>query len=168
MPDPNKPYFVIVRYSEKLIKDKEVTFSFDEKGDEKLNNKTCKIVSLAGHKYQFNGESEKSLRVNINSAMEKSSTGSNVLINFDKDFERKYNDLLVINNLSNFYGKQYGSDSGLSGGAFPGIVISCVFSLILIGLLVFCFRNKESPPTIQENVMQIYSSNSNAENVWLI
>ena len=168
VPDPNKPYFEIVGYSEKSIKDKEVIFSFDEKGDGKLNNATCKMVSLDGNKYQFNCESQKSLRVNINSAMGKSSTGANVLLNFDKDSEGKYNDLWVINNLSNFYGKQYGSDSGLSGGAIAGIVISCVFGLILIGFLVFCCRNKESSPPIQETVMHIYSSNSNAENVWLI
>ena len=37
MPDPNKPYFEIVGYSEKSIKDKEVIFSFDENGDGKLN-----------------------------------------------------------------------------------------------------------------------------------
>ena len=165
VPDPNKPYFEIVGYSEKSIKDKEVIFSFDKKGDGKLNNVACEILSLAGNKYQFNCESEKSLRVNINNAMGKSSTGANVLLNFDKDYEGKYNDILVINNLSNFYGKQYGSDSVLSGGAIAEFVISCVFGLILIGLLIFCCRNKESSPPIQETVMQIYSSNSNAENV---
>lgn len=165
VPDPNKPYFEIVGYSETPIKDKEVTFSFDEKGNGILKNVTCEVLPLVDNKYQFNCESEKSLRANINSAMGKSPNGINVLLNFDKDAEGKYNDLLVVNNLSNFYGKQYYSNAGLSGAAIAGIVIACVSALILIGLFAFCCKNKVNPHPINETVMQIYSSNSNADNI---
>ena len=167
VPDPNKPYFEIVGYSDRTINDNEVTFSFDEKGNGKLKNVTCSVVPLSTNerRYQFNCETEKSLKVNINSAMGKSSSGTNVLLNFDKDSEGNYNDLLVVNNLNNFYGKQYGSSAGLSGGAIAGIVIACVCALIAIGLLAFCCKNKGNPPPMQETVMQIYSSNSNADNI---
>ena len=167
VPNSNKPYFEIVGYSDSIINDNEVTFSFDEKGDGKLKNVTCAVVPLSVNdkKYQFNCETEKSLRVNINSAMGKSSNGINVLLNFDKDAEGDYNDLLIINNQNNFYGNRYGSSEGLSGGAIAGIVIACVCALILIGLLAFCCKNKGNPPPIQETVMQIYSSNSNADNI---
>ena len=161
MPDPNKPSFEIVGYSQTPIDDEEVTFSFDEKGDGQLKNVTCKVVSLSQEKYQFNCETDKSLRVNINGAMGKSSSGKNVLLSFDKDAKGNYNDLLVINNPSNFYGKQYSSSAGLSGGAIAGIVIACVCALIAIGLISFFFTNKGNPAPMQETVMQMYSSNSN-------
>ena len=166
IPDPNKPYFEIVGNADKTIDGNEVTFSFDEKGDGKLKNVTCAVVPLNGNnRYQFNCETEKSLRVNINNAMGKASSGNNVLLNFDKDEEGNFNDLLVVNNLNNFYGKQYGSSTGLSGGAIAGIVIACVCALIMIGLLAFCCRGKGNPPPMQETAMQIYSSNSNPDNI---
>ena len=166
IPDPNKAYFEIVGNADRSIDSNEVNFSFDEKGDGNLKNVTCAVVPLNNNnRYQFNCETEKSLRVNINNAMGKASSGDNVLLIFDKDQEGNVNDLLVVNNLNNFYGKQYGSSAGLSGGAIAGIVIACVCALIMIGLLAFCCRNKGTPPPMQETVMQIYSSNSNADNI---
>lgn len=166
VPDPYKNYFEIVGNADRTINGNEVTFSFDEKGDGKLKNVTCAVVPLGdNNRYQFNCETEKSLKVNINNAMGKASSGENVLLVFDKNEDGTFDDLLTVNNLNNFYGKQYGSSTGLSGGAIAGIVIACVCALIIVGLLAFCCRNKGNPPPMQETVMQIYSSNSNAENI---
>ena len=97
IPDPNKPYFEIVGNADKTIDGNEVTFSFDEKGDGNLKNVTCTVVPLnINNRYQFNCETEKSLKVNINNAMGKASSGNNVLLNFDKDEEGNFNDLLVF------------------------------------------------------------------------
>lgn len=165
VPDPNKAYFEIKGYSTETINDNEVTFSFDENGDGKLKNVTCAVIPLGSGQYQFNCEADKSLNVNINNAMGKLSSGQNILLSFDEDAEGNTNDSLTVNNLSNFYGKQYSSSAGLSGGAIAGIVIACVCALIAVGLLAFCCKNKGNPPPMQETVMQIYSSNSNADNI---
>ena len=166
IPDPNKPYFEIVGNANRDINGNEVTFSFDEKGDGKLKNVTCTAIPLgANRRYRFECETEKSLKVHINNVMGKASNGDNVLLIFDKNAEGNFDDLLVVNNGNNFYGKRYGSNAGLSGGAIAGIVIACVCALIAIGLLDFCCRNKGNPAPMQETVMQIYSSNSNPDNL---
>ena len=75
--------------------------------------------------------------------MWKAISGNNVLLNFNKEEEGNFNDLLVVNNLKNFYGKQYDSSVGLSDRNIASIVIGCICALILVGFLALCCRKKK-------------------------
>jgi hypothetical protein len=137
------------------LPDKEITLSFDEKGDGKIKNATCDASYLQGNIFEFDCLAEKGINAHLNGVSGVTTNTQEKVIIYMKPGTDE-----VLNAGSNYMGLyNRGSSSGLSGGAIAGIVIACVIALLAIAIGAMLCRKTNVPAPFQESTLGVNTSN---------
>ena len=148
--------FKLIGEMDSYLPDKQITLSFDEKGNGKIKNATCDASYVQDNVFELDCLAEKGINAHLNGVSGVTTNTQEKVIIYMKPGTDE-----VLNAGSNYVGLySRGSSSGLSGGAIAGIVIACVIALLTIAIGAMICRKPNTPAPFQESTLGVNISNT--------